>query len=211
MNYVELSTAIQQTIENYEPSFVANIPNFVRRAEQYIYNAVQMPAARQNQVGATTPAEPYLEAPNGFLAVNALSIRDVNGITQFLKPKDVEFVREAFPDPTDMGPPRYYAIFDNNTFILGPTPDDAYPVEIHFYGYPPSIVVAGNSWIGDNYDSALLYGALVEAAVYTKAEQEVLKGYTDQFAVALTGLKRLVDGMDRTDTYRNNQYRAKVS
>jgi len=152
MNYATLNTLVQQYCESTESSFVANIPTFVVLAEERIYNAVQIPAIRRNQIGTLSINNKYLTLPNDWLATFSLAVIDpVTNAQEFLLDKDVNFIRQSYPDPDDTGKPKYYAIFDDNTFILGPTPDLNYQVEMHYYYYPPSIVTAGTSWLGDNY------------------------------------------------------------
>jgi hypothetical protein len=219
MNYAELSAAIQAYTENTEADFVANIPVFVEQAEQRIFNSVQFPSLRQNVTGATTTNNKYLQCPLDFLAVYSLAIINASGEYEYLLNKDVNFIRQAYPQPTDTGIPRYYALFgprsDNAselTFILGPTPDAAYGAELHYFFYPPSITVAPfTSWLGDNFDSVLLYGSLVEAYTYMKGEQDMMALYNQKFMEALALAKRLGDGMERQDAYRSGQFRQKVT
>jgi hypothetical protein len=217
MNYTELSNAIQQYTENTEASFVANIPLFVQQAEQRIYNTVQFPALRKNVTGGCTQSTPYLACPTDFLASYSLAVIDANGVYSYLLNKDVNFIREAFPDPADEGVPAYYSLFgprstDPNelTFILAPTPDDSYDMELHYFFYPESIVTATTTWLGDNFDSVLLYGSLIEAYTYMKGEVDMLKDYEAKYTSALALAKRLGDGMERTDAYRSGQARVPV-
>jgi hypothetical protein len=212
MNYTQLVNAICQYTENFEADFIANISVFVTQAEQRIYNTVQLPALRRNQIGNTTDNNKYLSLPDDYLSSFSLAvIVDGNGTQEFLLNKDVNFVRQAYPDPTDKGVPKYYAQFDSDTFILGPTPDDTYSVELHYYYYPVSITIAGTSWVGDNFDSVLLYGSLVEAYTYMKGETDLMGLYNTKFGEALTLLKRLGDGLDRRDAYRSGQVRVPVN
>lgn len=221
MNYTELSSAIQAYTENTEADFVANIPVFVKQAEQRIYNSVQFPSLRKNMTGVTVSGNKYLSAPSDFLAVYSLAVIDATGAYEYLLNKDVNFIRQAYPTPTDTGLPRYYALFgptvsgstitDELSMILGPTPDAVYSVELHYYYYPESIVTASTSWLGDNFDSALLYGALVEAYTYMKGEQDMMGLYNQKYQEALGLAKRLGDGMERQDAYRSGQYRQKVT
>ena len=219
MNYTELSNAIQAYTENTEADFVANIPVFVEQAEQRIFNSVQFPSLRSNVTGATTTNNKYLQCPTDFLAVYSLAIINASGEYEYLLNKDVNFIRQAYPQPTDTGIPRYYALFgprsDNPaelTFILGPTPDAAYGAELHYFFYPPSITVAPyTSWLGDNFDSVLLYGSLVEAYTYMKGEADMMQLYNGKFMEALALAKRLGDGMERQDAYRSGQFRQKVT
>jgi hypothetical protein len=223
MNYTALSAAIQAYTENTEADFVANIPVFVTQAEQRIYNTVQFPSIRKNVTGVVSTTTPYLSAPDDFLAVYSLAVVDATGNYEYLLNKDVNFIRQAYPDPTETGLPRYYALFgptvsgstitDELTFILGPKPDANYTVELHYYYYPESITVAadGRTWLGDNFDSVLLYGSLVEAYTYMKGEQDMMLLYNTKYQEALGLAKRLGDGMERQDAYRSGQFRQKVT
>jgi hypothetical protein len=223
MNYAELSAAIQNYAENTEANFVAEIPVFVQQAEQRIYNSVQFPSIRKNVMGFTTMGNKYLSAPSDFLASYSLAVVDDLGNYEYLLNKDVNFIRQAYPSPNDQAIPKYYALFGpttvNNTdptitnelsFILGPTPDAEYEVELHYYYYPESIVTAGTSWLGDNFDTVLLYGSLLEAYTYMKGEQDMMSLYNQKYMEALALAKRLGDGMERQDAYRSGQYRQPV-
>jgi hypothetical protein len=218
MNYTQLSAAIQAYTENPSADFVAQIPTFVQQAEQRIYNSVQFPSLRKNVTGSTTGSNKYLACPSDFLAVYSMAVVDGTGAYEYLLNKDVNFIRQAYPTPTSTGLPRYYALFgpqsnDPNelTFILGPTPDATYVVELHYFFYPPSIVTASTSWLGDNFDSVLLYGSLVEAYTYMKGEKDMMELYNQKYIEALALAKRLGDGMERQDAYRSGQVRAQVS
>ena len=212
MNYASLSTLIQQYCESTETSFVANIPTFVQLAEERIYNAVQIPAIRRNQIGTLSLGNKYLTLPSDWLATFSLAvITPVTGVQEFLLDKDVNFIRQSYPNPNDTGTPKYYAIFDDNTLILGPTPDNAYQVEMHYYYYPQSIVTAGTSWLGDNYENVLLYGSIREAYTYLKGEQDLMNYYEQKYQEALQQLARLGDGLNRRDAYRSGQVRLPVS
>jgi len=219
MNYAALSAAIQAYTENTEADFVANIPVFVEQAEQRIYNSMQFPSIRKNVTGLVSPSTPYLGCPSDFLAVYSMAVIDGTGSYEYLLNKDVNFIRQAYPKSTDTGLPKYYALFGPQsgdaaelTFILGPTPDTAYTVELHYYNYPTSITVAPfTSWLGDNFDSVLLYGSLVEAYTYMKGEQDMMALYNQKFMEALALAKRLADGMERQDAYRSGQFRQKVT
>jgi hypothetical protein len=212
MNYASLTTLIQQYCESTEQSFVANIPTFVQLAEERIYNAVQIPAIRRNQVGTLTIGNKYLTLPSDWLATFSLAVIDpVTNAQEFLLDKDVNFIRQSYPDPDDQAKPKYYAIFDDNTFILGPTPDLAYQVEMHYYYYPQSIVTAGTSWLGDNYENVLLYGSLREAYTYLKGEADMMQYYEAKYQEAIQQLARLGDGLNRRDSYRSGQVRLPVT
>jgi hypothetical protein len=212
MNYATLTTLIQQYCESTETSFVANIPTFVQLAEERIYNAVQIPAIRRNQTGTLSANNKYLTLPSDWLATFSLAVIDpVTNAQEFLLDKDVNFIRQSYPDPDDTGVPKYYAIFDDNTFILGPTPDAAYQVEMHYYYYPTSIVTAGTSWLGDNYENILLYGSLREAYLYLKGEADMMNYYEQRYQEAVQQLMRLGDGLNRRDAYRSGQVRVPVT
>jgi hypothetical protein len=223
MNYAALSAAIQAYTENTEADFVANIPVFVTQAEQRIYNSVQFPSIRKNMTGVVSTTSTYLSAPDDYLASYSLAVIDATGNYEYLLNKDVNFIRQAYPSASDVGLPRYYALFgptvsgstitDELTFILGPKPDANYTVELHYYYYPESITVAadGRTWLGDNFDSVLLYGSLVEAYTYMKGEQDMMALYNQKFMEALALAKRLGDGMERQDAYRSGQFRQKVT
>lgn len=217
MNYTALSQAIQDYCENAESSFLANIPVFVQQAEQRIYNQIQFPTLRKNVTGNCSSANKYLACPTDFLAVFSMSVIDSGGTQTYLLNKDVNFIRESFPSPTDTGTPQYYALFGPRstsntelTFILGPTPDVVYQFELHYFYYPESIVTSGTSWLGDNFDSVLLYGSLVEAYTYMKGEQDMMTLYETKYKEAVSLAKRLGDGLERRDAYRSGQARVPV-
>jgi hypothetical protein len=210
MNYVELQSAITAYTENYETSFVANIPVFVQNAEERIYNTVQLPALRKNSTSNVSPTNKYLATPDDYLAVFSLAVVDADGNYLYLLDKDVNFIRESYPHPSNSGLPRYYALFDQDTFMFGPTPDASYQVELHYFYYPESIVTAGTSWLGNNFESVLLYGSLLEAATYMKEEADVLQNYVSRYNEALALIKQLGDGKNRRDAYRNGQVRDAV-
>ena len=218
LNYSELSAALVAYTENTGQDFADNIPTFVKQSETRIYNTVQLPALRKNVTGVVTLSNKYLSAPDDFLSVFSLAVIDGTGEYQYLLDKDVNFIRAAYPTPNSLGVPKYYAIFGPQSnqatelsFILGPTPDDDYEVELHYFYYPESIVTAGTSWLGDNYDPALLYGSLVEAYIFMKGEQDMMAYYEKKFQDALMQLKRLGDGLERGDAYRDGQVKYKVS
>jgi hypothetical protein len=217
VNYTQLSDAIQAYTENPSSDFVAQIPVFVQQAEQRIYNTVQFPSLRKNVTGFTTANNKYLQCPSDFLSVYSMAAIDATGSYEYLLDKDVNFIRQAYPNPnTDKAIPRYYALFgprsdneDELTFILGPTPDASYEIELHYFYYPESITVAANgrTWLGDNFDTVLLYGSLVEAYTYMKGEQDMLSLYNQKYMEALQLAKRLGDGLERSDAYRSGQAR----
>ena len=218
MNYTELKTQVQDITEN---SFSNDaLAMFTEQAEQKIYNSVQIANLRKNVTGVLTAANPYLSCPNDFLSTYSLAVYPASGTGDytFLINKDVNFMREAYPNPTSTGQPKYYAIFgpqsanvNELSLILGPTPDNNYYAELHYYYYPESIVTAGTTWLGDNFDSALLNGALIEAIRYMKGEQADVAMYEKLYVQAIGLLKQLGDGKQRQDAYRNGQYRMPVS
>ena len=217
MNYTELKVNIADICENEftEEQYAM----FTQQAEQKIYSTVQLANLRKNVTGTLTANNKYLAAPNDFLSVYSLAIYPTaGGAYEFLLDKDVNFIRQAYPNPATTGKPKHYAIFgpqsnDVNelTFILGPTPDATYNAELHYYYYPESIVTAGTTWLGENFDSALLNGALVEAIRFMKGEEQMVKVYNDMYVQAIALLKNLGDGKQRMDAYRDGQVRIKVS
>jgi hypothetical protein len=191
---------------------------FIRQAEQRIYNTVQIANLRRNMTGTLSANNKYLSAPGDFLSTYSLAVIDTNGDYVYLLNKDVNFIREAYPSSSATGLPKHYAIFGPSTsdskelsFILGPTPNTNYGVELHFYYYPESIVTAGQTWLGDNFDSALLYGTMCEAVTYMKGEADMVKLYQDRYVQAIALLKNLGDGKQRMDAYRDGQVRVAVS
>jgi hypothetical protein len=195
---------------------------FITQAEQRIYNTVQFPSLRKNVTGITSSGNKYLSCPADFLSSYSLAVIDATGAYEYLLNKDVNFIRQAYPQPTDTAIPKYYALFGPTTtndpspvitnelsFILGPTPDAAYDVELHYYYYPESITTAasGQTWLGDNFDSVLLYGSLVEAYTFMKGEQDVIALYDGKYKEALALAQRLGDGLERSDAYRSGQFR----
>ena len=218
MNYTELTSAIKGYCENDFPNTVGaftsadQIATFVEMAEQRIYNMVQLPALRKNMIGNLTSGNKYLSLPTDWLATFSLAVINNANEYKYLLNKDVNFIRESYPD-TDAafyGEPQYYGQFDQNTLILGPTPDAGYSVELHFFYYPTSIVTAGTSWLGDNFDSVLLYGALLEAAAFMKSDADIISFYKQRYDEAMGELKQLGDGKNRQDAYRSGQVRYPV-
>jgi hypothetical protein len=221
MNYTQLVAAIEAYAENYDTStggFVDNIPVFVQNAEQRIYNSVQIPPLRKNVIGTLTTSNKYLSCPTDFLATYSMAlIQNYGTATEeytYLLNKDVNFLRESYPTPADTGLPKYYALFGSSTtapteltFILGPTPDAAYKIELHYFYYPESIstVSGGQTWLGDNFDSVLLYGSLLEAAAFMRSDNDTIVFYQKRYDEALALLKRLGDGLERGDAYRDGQ------
>lgn len=209
MNYSELVYAIQSTVENQFEN--ADIDRFIRQSEQRIYNAIQLPTLRKNVTGNATSGNKYLACPTDWLATYSMAVLDpVTGEYEYLLNKDVNFIREAFPFPAVSGKPTHYAQFDQDTFILGPTPNANYDVELHYFYYPQSIVDAGTSWLGDNFDAVLLYGSLLEANTFMKGEADVMATYQKRYDDAMAMLKMLGDGKNRTDAYRDGQARYPV-
>jgi hypothetical protein len=208
MNYSQLVAEIQSYTENQFET--ADINTFIEQAEQRIYNSVQLPALRKNVTGTLTAGNSYLTAPTDWLATFSIAVIDAVGNYNYLLDKDVNFIRSAYPSPTSTGIPEYYALFDQNSFILGPTPDAYYTSELHYYYYPESIVTAGTTWLGDNFDSALFYGSLLEAYTYMKGEPDIIAGYQKRYDDAMFLLKQLGDGKNRRDSYRNGQVRVPV-
>ena len=215
MNYAQLVTAVEDYTENTFPT--VDMDTFIRQAEQKIYNIVQLPALRKNATATLTASNKYLSCPSDFLSVFSLAVILPNGEYVYLLDKDVNFIREAYPTPTTTGVPKFYAIFGPQTtfpnelsLILGPTPAAAYGVELHYFYYPESIVDAGTSWLGDNFDSALLNATLMEALTYMKGEADMLALYKSRFDESMFLLKQLGDGKNRQDAYRNGQVRIPV-
>ena len=233
MNYQELFTQIQTYTENQFPdtfvqittggsqtnvNAVTQINTFIMQAEERIYNTVQIPSLRRNVTGTCTSGNKYLACPNDYLSTFSMAIIDADGNYEYLLNKDVNFIRQAYPNPSDTGLPRYYALFGSRlndpnelSFILGPTPDAAYTAELHYFYYPESIVTNGSSWLGDNYSPVLLYGALVEAYQYMKGESDMLQVYNAKYQEALQQLNRLGTGLERGDSYRDGQAKIKVN
>ena len=215
MNYAELCVNIQDICET---TFAAEqLAMFTRQAEQKIYNAVQLANLRKNVIGNLTAGNKYLSAPTDFLSTYSLAVVDAAGNYKYLINKDVNFIREAYPSQTDTGAPKYYGIFgprsdyeNELTFIIGPTPNSSYTAELHYYYYPESIVTSGETWLGDNFDSALLNGALVEAIRFMKGEDDLIKLYQSMYTDAMVLLKNLGDGKQRGDAYRDGQVRVQV-
>ena len=234
MNYTELFNTIQTYTENQFPdvylasgspvSTTTQINTFITQAEQRIYNSVQFPSIRKSQYSPITANNKYISLPNDFLSVYSLAL--VTGVTganldtgtfEYLLNKDVNFIRQAYPSPDDTGEPKYYALFGPTilnatittelSLILGPTPDATYYVELHYYYYPESITTANTTWLGDNFDTVLLYGSLVEAATFMKAEADMVALYNGKYTEALALAQRLGDGLERSDAYRSGQYR----
>jgi len=238
MTYNELFIAVKNYLQNDFPTNTwtdvagtgttssdgtDQIDTFITQAEERVYNSVQIPALRKNVTGITTGSNKYLSCPSDFLSVFSIAVIDGDGNYEYLLNKDVNFIRAAYPNPNTEGLPKYYALFgptvasniitDELSFILGPTPDDAYDVELHYYYYPESITVAadGRTWLGDNYSPVLLYGTLVEAYTFLKGEQDMTAQYEKKYQEALGQLNRLGTGLERGDAYRDGQAKIKVN
>ena len=237
MNYSELFIAVKGYLENDFPTTVftdsagsssssaaaltstEQVNTFITQAEQRIYNTIQFPSLRKNVTGTLTTSNKYLSCPSDFLAVYSMAVINTDGSYAYLLNKDVNFIRESYPIPTDTGVPAYYALFGpvstneaELTFILGPTPDAAYSMELHYFYYPESITTAasGTTWLGDNIDSVLLYGSLVEGYTFMKGEADIIAFYDKKYQDAMMLAKRLGDGLERQDAYRSGQARVPV-
>lgn len=218
MNYAELTAQINEYVQG--DFSTTETDTFIRQAEQRIYNTVQLSYLRKNVDGVVSANNKYLSSPSDFLSVYSLAIVKADGEYVYLENRDVNFIRETYPNPNSTGEPKYYAIFgptvassqmtNELSFILGPTPDIGYNAELHYYFYPESIVTAGTTWLGDNFDSVLLYGSLVEAYTYLKGEPDLLALYDNKYKEALMLLKNLGDGKQRGDAYQDGQVKIKV-
>jgi len=223
MNLAELTQAIEDYSENTESLFVQNIPVFLKQAEDRIYNSVHIPVLRKNVTGNLTATNPYLSCPNDFLSVYSLAVIDGTGTYSYMIDKDVSFMREAYPSATVTGIPKYYALFGPQysnlleiSLLTAPTPDADYSVELHYFYYPISITdtvnnPSGTTWLGDNFDPVLFYGAMREAMIFMKQEQDMVSYYEQKYQEAILQLTRLVNGLERGDSYRNNQIRVPYS
>ena len=208
MNYTELKANIQDVCEQ---TFTADqLAMFTDQAEQGIYNSVQIPALRRNQTGVLTINDEYLIFPIDFLYPFSLAVIDALGNYNYLLNKDVNFMREAYPKPASVGAPKHYGLFDDTAFIIGPTPDAAYAVELHYGYYPQTIVTAGTTWLGNEFDSALLNGALINAIRFMKGEPDMVALYQQMFEQSIVLLRNLGDGKMREDMYRSGQLRVEV-
>jgi hypothetical protein len=238
MTYNELFIAVKNYLQNDFPTNTwtdvagtgvttsdgtNQINFFITQAEERIYNTVQIPPLRKNVTGVTTTGNKYLSSPPDFMSVFSMAVIDGDGNYEYLLNKDVNYIRAAYPNPASTGLPQYYALFgptvvsntitDELSFILGPTPDDAYDVELHYYAYPESITVAadGRTWLGDNYSPVLLYGTMLEAYVFLKGEVDMMTTYKAKYDEALAQLNRLGTGLERGDAYRDGQAKIKVN
>ena len=233
MNYTQLFNTVKTYTENEFPSTTftgtdgvttvttlsnTQVNTFITQAETRIYNAINIPALRKNVTGTLTANNQYLSLPTDWLSAYSIAVIDGSGNYSYILNKDVSFIREAYPGPTSTGLPKYYALFgtqlSNNyalSYILGPTPDQNYAVEMHYFYYPPSIITSGQSWLGDNYDPVLFYGALLEATIFMKAEAEIATMYKAKYDEALNELRRLCDALERGDSYRDGQLKLNVA
>ena len=228
MDYNTLFSQVQTYTENIFPdtylangstvSYTTQINTFIQQAESRIYNTVQIPSLRKNVTGNCSSTTVYLGCPNDYLSTYSMAVIGADGAYTYLLNKDVNFIRESYPDPTATGLPRYYALFGSRlndpnelAFMLGPKPDANYGVELHYFYYPESIVTAGTSWLGDNYSPALLYGSVLEAYVYMKGEADVMLAYKAKYDEAMQQLNRLGTGLERGDAYRDGQAKIKVN
>jgi len=210
MNYTSLVASIKEYTQNSESVFVAEIPNFVKQAEDRIQHLVQLPMFRKSSSVAMSASNKNFSTPSDFVSVNSFAVLDGSSNYFFMLSKDVNFIREAFDQTTTTGQPRYYALEDHDTFLLGPTPNSNYATELNYFYKPQSIVDATNTWIGDEAPSTLLYGCLTEAYTYMKGEPDLLQLYDTRFKEAMVKLKELGDGKNRTDAYRSGLVRVPV-
>lgn len=201
MNYAALVTAIQDYCENTESTFVTHIPDFVKHAEERIYREVQLQSSQVSATSTFTSSSPYLALPSDFWSPLEFSVTS-SGVQYFLYPKEVSFIRAAYPSSSTTGRPRYYALFSDATLIVGPTPDQNYVCELHYLGRQTSIVSASTTWLGTNGEQVLLYGSLVNAAIYMKDDADIIKNYEDRYQEALVRLKVQVEGQNRKDSYK---------
>ena len=207
MNYTELTNAIKEYTDNAETTFVNNIPNFVRQTEERIYRSILIPELRKNVTTSLSTSNRFLAKPTDFLAVFSIAVVDGSSNYSFLLPKDVNFIREAYPATGTTGLPVYYSQFDGDNFLLAPTPDSTYTVQLHYYYDPPAIVTSSTSWLGDNAESALLYGSLLEAYSFMKGEPDIVGFCKTRYEEALASLQQLADGRNKRDSYRNGEPR----
>lgn len=210
MTYDELYASIIDFTESNDTTFVANIPTFVQNTEERIYNTVLIPVLRKNVTGNATANNKYLSCPTDFLSPYEMATVKTDGSYEYMLQKEVSYVRQNYPDPTYTGSPKYYAQFDQNTFILAPTPNDDYAIELHYYYYPESIVTAGTSWVGEYFPMCLLYGALCEANIFLKGEGDMQQNYEKMFQENMALLKNYADGRTRNDNFRLTEPRIRL-
>lgn len=224
MNYATLFKTVQAYAENDFPDTVVvdtaaastdfltkeQVDTFIRQAEQRVYHMVQLLELRKNVTGNATTSNPYLTVPDDWLANFSLAVIKDDGSYEYLLNKDVNFIRESFPNPSDTGTPTHYAMFDDQSYLLAPTPDADYTMELHYFYIPNSIVDTSTSWLGDNFDFVLLYGTLIEAYIFMKGEQDVHALYQKRYDEGIAMLKQLSEGKNRQDMYRTRQARYPV-
>lgn len=202
MNYATLSQLLQDYTQNYSSEFIAAIPEIVKLAEDRIYQSVQIPSLKKNSTSAFISGNKYLAQPDDFLAAYQIAVKSASGVYSYMLEKEIGFINEAYPDPSITGVPRYYAIFTDDTFVVAPTPNANLEVELHYFYEPESIVTAGTSWLGDNVESVLFYGALVEAYTYMKGEGDLIALYKGRYDESIARLKMLGEGMNKRDNFR---------
>jgi hypothetical protein len=209
LNYTQLVSAIEDYLQYNDTVFQNNIDVIIQQAEDRIYQSVQAPVERRNSTGALTINNQYLGVPSGMLSVASMSVVS-GGEYTFLLPREVSFMREAYPSPTVTGLPKCYALFDQTTFIVGPTPDASYAVELNYHAKPDSIVSAGTSWIGDNFESILLSACLLESYIFLKGDADLIQLYDNRYKEALSTFQLLGEGLDERDSFRNGTKRMQV-
>lgn len=209
LNYTQLVSAIEDYLQYNDPVFVSNIDVIIQQAEDRIYQSIQAPVERKNSIGALTINNQYLGAPSDMLSVASMAVIS-GGSYNFLLPREVSFMREAYPSPTATGLPKCYALFDQTTFIFGPTPDASYSVELNYHAKPESIVTAGTSWIGDNFESILLSACMLEAYIFLKGDADLIQLYDNRYKEALSTFQLLGEGLDERDSFRNGTKRMQV-
>lgn len=212
MNYTDLKALVQQYLECSETTFNTNIDTFIQLAEEDIYRSVQLPDLVQTATSNCITNSPYIPLPQDFLSQYYLAVI-VNGSYQMLLSKDHTFIREVYPDQTATGVPRFFAVFNENALIVGPTPDQDYPVELNYFYFPPSLTVGDGSqttWVSENAEQAMLFGTILQGYIYLKGDQDVIKMYSDRYQNALAQLKTIAEGRDRKDSYRKSDRRLPV-
>ena len=204
MNYAQLEQAIQDETENNDPTFLANIDLFIRRAEKRIYNEIRFPESRRNATSTLTIGSAFIAMPANYISAYAWSVAGADGVVSYLLPKDAEYLRECYPDPAYQARPKFFSQFDVSTFMVGPVPDFGYASELHYFGYPTSITLAPTSttWLGNNYEHALFYAAVLEAYVFMKGDADIMQTYVTAFTTAMTDLKNYDLGTLPQEAYR---------
>ena len=209
LDYTQLVSAIEDYLQYNDPVFVDNIDVIIQQAEDRIYQSVQAPVERKNSIGALQSGNQYLGAPSDMLSVASMSVVS-GGEYTFLLPREVSFMREAYPSPTATGVPKFYALFDQTTFIFGPTPNASYPLELNYHAKPESIVTAGTSWIGNNFESILLSACILESYIFLKGDADLIQLYDNRYKEALSTFQLLGEGLDERDSFRNGTKRMQV-